>query len=64
MNWKKDKSPVDSNPTVDGDHGDGLMEESTFNVDSYTVQEPLPLPVNEVVPQDRKSTRLNSSHRL
>ena len=26
------------------------MEESTSNVDSYTIQKPLPLPVNEVVP--------------
>ena len=26
------------------------MEKSTSNVDSYTVQEPLPLPVNKVVP--------------
>ena len=50
MNWKKDESPVDSNPTVDGDLGDNLMEESTSNVDSYTVQEPLPILVNEVVP--------------
>ena len=63
MNWQTDESPVDSNPTVDGHLRDNLMEESTSNVDSYTVQEPLPLPVNEVVPHiHTPSSQIGRAH--
>ena len=45
-----EESPVDFNSIVDGNFGDDLMEESTSHMDFYIIQEPLPLPIEEVVP--------------
>ena len=57
-----EESPIDSNSIIDGNFGDDLVEESTSHMDSYIVQEPLALPIEEVMPHVHTPSSLTFHH--